>query len=145
MASSERIPQASGAASREVAGEHEIRAALEQHWAASAAGDVETEHNIYLDDAICDYPQSGERIHGRRNIQALRSHHPGKPSGFTVRRIVGQGNVWVTEYVIVYQGKPAYTVSIMEFAGNRVVHETQYFAGPFEAPAWRAQWVERVG
>jgi ketosteroid isomerase-like protein len=146
MATSEQIPQRSGVASdRATAGEREIRAALEQHWAASAAGDVETEHNIYLDDAICDYPQSGERIHGRRNIQALRSHHPGKPSGFTVRRIVGQGNVWVTEYVIVYQGKPAYTVSIMEFAGDRVVHETQYFADPFEAPAWRTQWVERVG
>jgi ketosteroid isomerase-like protein len=146
MATSERVPQESGVVlDRETAAEREIRAALEQHWAASAAGDVETEHDIYLDDAICDYPQSGERIHGRRNIQALRAHHPGKPSGFTVRRIVGQGNVWVTEYVIVYQGKPAYTVSIMEFAGNRVAHETQYFADPFEAPAWRAQWVERVG
>jgi ketosteroid isomerase-like protein len=146
MATSEQIPQRSGVASdRATAAEREIRAALEQHWTASAAGDVETEHNLYLDDAICDYPQSGERIQGRRNIQALRSHHPGKPSGFTVRRIVGQGNVWVTEYVIVYQGKPAYTVSIMEFAGNRVVHETQYFADPFEAPAWRTQWVERVG
>lgn len=146
MATSERIPQGSGVASdREMTGEREIRAALEQHWAASAAGDVETEHDIYLDDAICDYPQSGERIHGRRNIQALRSHHPGKPSGFTVRRIVGHDNVWVTEYVITYQGKPAYTVSIMEFAGKRVARETQYFADPFEAPGWRAQWVERVG
>ena len=120
-----------------------IRAALDRHWAASAAGDQETEHAIYLDDAVCDYPQSGEVIHGRRNLQALRSHHPDRPSGFAVRRIVGEGNVWVSEYVITYGAKRVYTVSIMEFRGEKVAHETQYFADPFDAPAWRAQWVER--
>ena len=67
----------------------------------------------------------------------------GRPSGFAVRRIVGAGNLWVTEYVITYEGKPAYTVSIMEFRDGKVAHETQYFADPFDAPAWRAQWVER--
>jgi hypothetical protein len=122
--------------------EAHLRAALERHWTASAAGDADAEHDIYADDAICDYPQSGERIHGRKNLQALRSHHPGKPSGFQVRRIAGDGNLWVTEYTIVYQGRAAFTVSIMEFANGKVVHETQYFADPFEAPAWRKQWVE---
>jgi ketosteroid isomerase-like protein len=120
-----------------------IRAALEAHWEASAAGDAEAEHDIYADDAICDYPQSGERIVGRRNLQALRSHHPGKPSGFEVRRILGSGDFWVTEYMIHYQGRPAYTVSLMEFREGKVVHETQYFCDPFEAPAWRSQWVQR--
>jgi hypothetical protein len=122
--------------------EIEIRATLDRHWAASAAGDLEAEHDIYQDDAICDYPQSGERIRGRRNIQALRGHHPDKPSGFSVRRIVGAGFLWVTEYFITYQEKTSYTVSIMEFSGDKVSHETQYFADPFPAPAWRAQWVE---
>jgi hypothetical protein len=122
----------------------DIRAALDRHWAASASGDQGTEHEIYYDDAIIDYPQSGERIDGRRNIQALRSHHPDKPSGFTVRRILGSGNLWVTEYVITYQGRPVDTVSIMEFRDGKVVHETQYFAVPFEPPAWRAQWVGRM-
>ena len=121
----------------------QIREALEAHWRASAAGDVETEHDIYADDSVCDYPQSGERILGRRNLQALRSHHPGKPSGFKVRRMIGREDLWVTEYTIVYQGKPAFTVSIMEFRDGKVVHETQYFADPFEAPAWRKQWVEQ--
>jgi hypothetical protein len=123
----------------------ENRTALDRHWSASAAGDLEAEHDIYSDDTICDYPQSGERIRGRRNLQALRSHHPGKPSGFQIRRLVGSGNLWVTEYTITYQGRIAYTVSIMEFQGGKVVHETQYYADPFEAPAWRAQWVEANG
>jgi hypothetical protein len=77
-----------------------IRAAIDRHWAASAAGDQEAEHEIYQDTAIVEYPQSGERIRGRNNVQALRSHHPSKPSGFVVRRITGSGNLWVTEYII---------------------------------------------
>ena len=120
----------------------QIREVLNAHWRASAGGDLNAEHEIYADDAICDYPQSGERIFGRKNLQALRGHHPGKPSGFQVRRMLGNGDLWVTEYVIEYQGKPAYTVSIMEFRDGKVVHETQYFADPFEAPGWRSQWVQ---
>jgi len=120
------------------------QAALMQHWAASASGDLETEHNIYDDNVLCEYPQSGERIRGRRNLQALRGHHPGKPSGFNVRRIVGSGDLWVTEYVIIYEGKSFQTVSIMEFKGGKVVHETQYFAEPFAAPEDRRQWVEQA-
>jgi hypothetical protein len=120
------------------------RAALNAHWQASAAGNVKAEHDIYADDAICDYPQSGERILGRKNLQALRSHHPGKPSGFKVKRILGAGDLWVTEYTIDYQGRSAFTVSIMEFRNGRVIHETQYFADPFEAPAWRSQWVQQI-
>ena len=119
-----------------------IRRAIDRHWAASAAGDQVAEHQIYHDDAVCEYPQSGEVIRGRRNLQALRSHHPGKPSGFVVRRIAGEGDLWVTEYVIAYEDKAAFTVSIMEFKDGKVSHETQYFADPFAAPAWRAQWVE---
>jgi hypothetical protein len=124
--------------------EEQNRAALMAHWNASADGDVNAEHDIYHDDAICDYPQSGERICGRNNLQALRSHHPGKPSGFNVRRIQGNGDLWLTEYTIVYQGAPMFTVSVMEFRDGKVMHETQYFAGPFEAPAWRSQWVQQM-
>jgi hypothetical protein len=124
--------------------DEDVRGALDAHWRASASGDADAEHDIYDDDAICDYPQSGERIFGRKNLQALRSHHPGKPSGFNVRRILGQGDLWITEYTINYQGRAAFTVSIMEFRNGKVVHETQYFADPFEAPAWRSQWVQRV-
>ena len=124
--------------------DQDIREVIDRHWKASAAGDQETEHDIYHDDAICDYPQSGERISGRRNIQELRSHHPAKPSGFNVRRVLGSGDLWITEYIITYQGKPSFTVSIMEFREGKVMHETQYFADPFEAPAWRSRWVERM-
>ena len=124
--------------------EDQIRDALNAHWHASAIGDADAEHDIYADDAICDYPQSGERILGRNNLQALRSHHPGKPSGFNVRRTLGKDNLWITEYIITYQGRPMFTVSIMEFRDGKVARETQYFGDPFEPGASRAEWVERT-
>jgi ketosteroid isomerase-like protein len=123
--------------------DREIRAALDQHWAASDANDFEAEHLIYHEDAVLDYPQSGERTRGRRNIQGQRGSQPSKKR-FTVRRIIGGGDLWVTELILTYDGKPSYTVSIMEFTGDKVARETQYFADPFVAPAWRAQWVERM-
>src|SRR5271168_1326418 len=123
--------------------DQEIRAALDQHWAASDANDFETEHIIYLEDAVLEYPQSGERTRGRRNIQGQRSSQPSQKR-FTVQRIVGGGDLWVTELILTYDGKPTYTVSIMEFTGDKVARETQYFADPFVAPAFRAQWVERM-
>ena len=77
------------------------------------------------------------------NIQITRSKQPSKKR-FAVRRVIGSGDLWITEYILTYDGKPSYTVSIMEFSGHKVARETQYFADPFEASAWRAQWVERM-
>jgi len=123
--------------------DQEIRAALDRHWIASDADDFATEHDIYHEDAVLEYPQSGERIRGRRNIQLSRTNQPNKKR-FAVRRILGSGDLWTTEYILTYDGKPSYTVSIMEFSGAKVARETQYFADPFEAGASRAQWVERM-
>jgi hypothetical protein len=125
--------------------EAKVREALTTHWNASAAGNFDAEHDIYDDDAICDYPQSGERIFGRINLQALRSHHPDKPSGFDVKRMQGQGALWITEYTITYKERATYVVSIMEFRNGKVAHETQYFSDPFEAPDWRSRWVGTSG
>ena len=120
-----------------------VRAALDQHWAASDANDFETEHRIYHEDAVLEYPQSGERTRGRTNIQNQRAHQPSNKR-FSVRRIIGSGDLWVTEFILMYDAKPSYTVSIMEFSGDKVARETQYFADPFPAPAFRAKWVERM-
>jgi hypothetical protein len=87
------------------------------------------------------YPQSGERFRGRSTIAAQRGGHPADRH-FTVRRISGAGDLWVSEVTISYDGAPSYSVSIMEFDGGLVVHETQYFADPFDAPPWRAALAE---
>ena len=119
------------------------RGRIEQHWTASESGDSETEHAIYAEDGILDYPQSGERFRGRAKIRAQRGGHPAERH-FTVRRIQGGGDLWVSEVVITYDGAPSHSVSIMEFADDQVAHETQYFADPFPAPASRAAIAERI-
>ena len=119
------------------------RARLEQHWTASDRGDFGAEHAIYAADAILDYPQSGERFRGRAKIQAQRGGHPAERH-FTILRIRGGGDLWVSECVITYDGVPTYSVSVMEFTGDLVTHETQYFADPFQAPASRAALAEPI-
>jgi SnoaL-like domain len=121
----------------------DIRARLKEHWDASERGDVDVEHAIYADDAILDYPQSGERFRGRSRIQAQRGGHPAERH-FTIRRIMGGGGVWVSECVITYDGVPTYSVSVMEISDGLVTHETQYFADPFDAAPGRAALAEPI-
>jgi hypothetical protein len=64
---------------------------------------------------------------------------------FRVRRILGARDLWVTEFILAYDGQPPYSVSIMEFQDDRVAREIQYSGGPFEPGSSRAQWVERMG
>jgi hypothetical protein len=118
-----------------------VRAALQRHWDASDASDFAVEHEIYQEDAVLDYPQSGERIRGRHNIQESRFVQPNKKR-FTVRRIISSGDVWVTEFVLTYDGIPSYAVSIMEFREGLVANETQYFADRFDPAPSRAHLVE---
>jgi hypothetical protein len=126
-----------------VATDLDRRRAIEEHWVASEAGDVEVEHRLYADDAILDYPQSGERFVGRSTIAEQRSGNPADRH-FELRRVLGTGPVWVSECVITYDGAPTISVSIMEFGDGLVVHETQYFADPFEAPAARTRLAQQL-
>jgi hypothetical protein len=124
-------------------GDQEVQLALERHWESSDAGDFEAEHSIYREDAVLDYPQSGERIRGRHNIQESRRLQPNRKR-FTVRRIMGGSDLWITEFVLRYDDIPSYAVSIMEFRDGLVFHETQYFCDPFAPAPSRAHLVERT-
>ena len=114
-------------------------AAVKRHWAAFIKGDLAREHEIYTDDAELEYPQSGEVIVGRVNIQASRSVQPDR-GRIEQSHILGQGDLWVTEFILVKDGQQTNVVSIMEFRDGKVSRETEYFAEPYKAPAWRAKW-----
>lgn len=92
---------------------------------------------------MLDYPQLGERLRERRQIQLSRAVQPNLKR-FTVWRITGAGDLWVTEYVLTYGGRPSHAVSIMVFNGSTVARETRYFGDSFELGWSRAQWVERM-
>jgi hypothetical protein len=128
---------------RGVSTDLEKRQAIEEHWAASESGNSELEHRVYAEDAVLDYPQSGERFVGRSTIAEQRGGNPAERH-FTLRRLIGSGSLWVSECVITYDGKPTVSVSVMEFVDDHVAHETQYFADPFDAPASRAGIAQRI-
>jgi hypothetical protein len=119
------------------------RATILEHWKASERQDSAAEHAIYSDDAILDYPQSGERFRGRVTIAAQRGGHPAERH-FTVLRVTGRADFWVSECIISYDGRPSHSVSVMEFSGGLVGHETQYFADPFDPAESRASLSERM-
>lgn len=118
----------------------DIMSSLQRHWEAARAGDIDIELDIYAEDAVCDFPQSGESASGIESLKALRVNLPEKPKAIDFLRILGSGNLWVTECVVTFEAQSVFTVSIMEFKDGKVFHETQYFAPHLQAPAWHARW-----
>jgi SnoaL-like domain len=122
--------------------EQAIRAALERHWANVA--DHDQAHELYHEEVVLEFPQGGERLVGLRNVRAMREAYPAKVE-FRTERIRGRGDLWVVENVITYDGATSMrTVNILEFRAGKVIRETIYFGEPWEPPAWRAPWVERL-
>ena len=114
-------------------------AALRRHWEYSGQ-DEDIAHEIYHDDAVLEFPQSQERYEGKVNFITWRKQYPAKTE-FNIRRIRGQGNFWVAENSIRYDGGPwNYTCSLLEFRGDKVARETIYITQGWDAPEWRASW-----
>ena len=105
--------------------------------------DAEQEYALRHEDVVIDMPQSGERIRGRDHMKAMQEAYPGPPT-ITVRRVVGSGEVWVVEGRSDYGGRIYHIANILEFREGKIMRETRYYTDPFQAPAWRAQWVEAI-
>jgi ketosteroid isomerase-like protein len=106
-------------------------------------------YELQADDFVEEWPQSGERIRGRDNSKAINDNYPqmtGSNPKMKLRRITGEGSVWVAEGTIDYgDGTPISYVGITELRDGKIARITEYFANPFEAPAWRSKWVEKMG
>ena len=124
-------------------GEAENRAAVEKMLDAMETQDLSGFEDIFHEDAVQEWPQSGERIAGRDNMKAVNDNYPGFPKS-TRRRIVGAGDVWVAEMTLNYDGEVFHGISVFELKDGKVVKETDYFSAPFDAPEWRSQWVEKM-
>lgn len=118
-----------------------------------AGGDLaefaKVQHEMMADDFVQEWPQSGERIRGRDNVDELNQSYEGSTGTapkISLRRIIKPGEAWVIEGTIDYgDGIPVSSVSIFEVDGEgKVRRETDYFANPFEPPAWRSHLVERM-
>jgi ketosteroid isomerase-like protein len=122
-----------------------VRAALKHYFDHSAAGDEDVAHEIYVDDAVLEFPQSGERFEGVENFREWRRQYPATSVEFDVRRVRGGAEVWVTELGVRYDGgRWNFGVEILEFRGDKVSRETIYVMDGFEAPEWRSPWRAEV-
>ena len=119
--------------------EAETRRALVRHWNYEGV-DYDKSHEIYHEDAILEFPQSGEQFMGKANFLTWRKQYPAKLA-FRIRRMTGRGDLWVTEYLLSYDGGPwNFVVNIATFRGNRIASEAIYVMDGFEAADWRKPW-----
>jgi SnoaL-like domain len=116
-----------------------IKAMLEQHF-EYARSDPTLAHAMYHDDAVLEFPQSGERFVGVENFREWRAGYAASTT-FEFREIRGHDDVWVAEVLVSYdQGQPSFGVSILELRGDKIARESIYIAEGWEPPEWRAQW-----
>ena len=112
---------------------------VRQHW-EHLGTDVDRAHEMYHDDAVLEFPQSGERFEGLANFREWRRQYP-VSSRFRLRRITAREDFVVVECSVSYNGGPWQDgVQLLEFREDRVARERIYVMERWEAPAWRAPW-----
>lgn len=104
---------------------------------------IEVMDELFLDDAIMDWPQSGERVIGADNRRGIYGSFPQLPT-ITPRRMLSDGDLVTAEAELDYGGPKYQTIFIFEFKDGKIAKETAYWSETFEAPAWRSKWVERT-
>ena len=122
-------------------GDSEKRAMLERTIAAMEAQDWDAATADIADDFVQEWPQSGERVAGKDHCLVVWRNYPGGGPTMKIRRISGSGDQWLVESNMDYSGKPTLGVHVFEFRDGKLAKETDYFADPFEPPAWRSDWV----
>lgn len=115
---------------------------IARFFAAIQEGDYAVLQEVLTPDAITRWPQSGERITGAMACVRVYENYPGGPPAVAVKRISGEGRVWVAELVADYGEERWHTVSVVEFEGSRIARMTDYFGPSFPAPEWRHGLVE---
>lgn len=104
---------------------------------------IEVMDELFHDDAVMHWPQSGEVVRGAENRRGIYGAFPQLPT-ITPRRKLSAGNLVIAEASLDYGGPVYETVFIFEFQDGRIAKETAYWSEPFDAPEWRAKWVEKA-
>lgn len=114
-----------------------VKAMLEQHFTSA---DPDRSHEMYHDDAVLEFPQSGERFVGVANLREWRSNYPASTK-VDFREIRGGADLWIVELSISYDDGPSnFGVSILDFRGDKIARESIYVTEGWDPPEWRAQW-----
>jgi ketosteroid isomerase-like protein len=124
-------------------GERENREVVERLIQCLNDRKIEVMDELFHEDAVMDWPQSGEQVVGGDSRRGVYGAFPQLPT-ITPRRMVSGGDLVVAEASLDYGGPQYQTVFIFELRDGKIARETAYWSEPFEAPEWRAQWVQRV-
>ncbi len=102
--------------------------------------DLDETHEIYHDDAVLEFPQSGERFIGKDSFLTWRKQYPAKVD-YRLRRITGHGDLWFLEVLVSYDGSPPmFGVSMVRFRGDKIDRETIYAMEGFGPSPVRTEW-----
>jgi hypothetical protein len=101
------------------------------------------EYELRHEEYVMEMPQSGERIRGREKMRAFQEAYPNPPT-MELRRVLVRDGLWVVELISDYGGQIYTPVLIIELKNGKIWRDRRYYAEPFEAPEWRAQWIERM-
>ena len=123
--------------------EQQNRDTLERYFQAFERQDLDAMEELLHDDYVEEYPQSGERIRGKDNWRKIAENYPGLPN-MTDHSYVLSGDLGVMKMTLEYDGNRVYACEIVDLEDGKIKRARAYFAEPFEAPEWRAQWVERM-
>lgn len=126
--------------------ESTARDLIDRYWRAAEERDFSSVGDLFADDVMIEWPQSGERVRGKEACVRVFTNYPGgSPKLIAVNRVMGAGDMWMSEAELEYPGGQRYiTASMFEFKDGKIAHEVDYFAEEMPAPAWRSQWVEVV-
>jgi SnoaL-like domain len=103
------------------------------------------EYELRHEDYVMEMPQSGEAIRGRENMRRFQEAYPGGAPSMRLLRVLVREGLWVVEAVYERGGGQVFDVAmILELKDGKIWRDRRYYAEPFDAPEWRAQWVERV-
>lgn len=118
---------------------------VEQFWAAMNTNDFRAAAGWLHEDYVLEWPQSGERIRGRENFAAVNELYPAAGSWqFTVKRVVSGEQDVVTEVAVTDGQVRATVITFSEMRDGRIFRQVEYWPDPFDAPQWRAPWVEVI-
>ena len=126
-----------------MADEAGIRKILDRYFEFTGA-DVARAEELYHEDAVLEFPQSGERFEGRATFTEWRSQYPVGPEDlrYKLGRVTVRENFSAVEMTASYdRGETwVYGVQLADYRDDKIIRERIYVAEGWEAPEWRATW-----
>ena len=118
---------------------------LEQFWETMKTNDFYAVAELLHDEYILEWPQSGERIRGRDHFAAVNTYYPAEGKWqFTINQIVAEGEDVVTDVTVADGSRTDRVITFSTVRDGKIWKQIEFWPEPFEAPAWRAEWVERI-